>query len=192
MKTQRLNIAELALTPTPAVVQCWECKTEFPVFSEPGGWLYFTRRGSAWCWHSGVDCPCCGAGELWKYDDADRLRAAKRRTQERNLIEESEADRLRAEHAGLQLKLKDALAQIALLQADLRRTEERRDDALRETAELKQSVLRLTERTGATCESCGKPFVQQATGRRARFCSAACRLRFFRKVKRNETNEVNA
>ena len=190
MKTERFKMSELTLTPTPAIVQCWECKTEFPVFSEQGGWLYFTRRGSAWCWHSGVSCPCCGAGELWKYDTAERLAAAKRKTQERNLIEESEADRLRADNAGLSLRLKDALAQVALLQADLRRAEARRDDAIREAAELKQQVLRVTVRTPATCEQCGKSFQQPPTGRRARFCSSLCRLHFFRQTKRKETKRI--
>ena len=29
MKTERFKMSELTLTPTPAVVQCWECKKEF-------------------------------------------------------------------------------------------------------------------------------------------------------------------
>ena len=106
------------------------------------------------------------------------------------LIDVPELDRLRHETARQQAEITRLAREVTLLLAELRRAEARRDDAIREAAELKQQVLRLAVRTPATCEQCGKSFQQPPTGRRARFCSGACRLRYFRQVKRNETKQT--
>ena len=106
------------------------------------------------------------------------------------LIDVPELDRLRHETARQQAEITRLAREVTLLLAELRRAEARRDDAIREAAELKQQVLRLAERTGATCASCGKPLVQPTTGRRARFCSNLCRLHFFRQTKQTKRNET--
>jgi len=189
MKLVRFKVADLMLTPTLAIVQCWKCKHEFPVFDElRGSHTYFVRGRSAWIFHSSSRvCPLC-SGELWRYDSAEKLAESKSRTQARQIVEESEADRLHAENAGLHVRLKDALKQVALLQAELRRSEGMRADALRELDTLRQQVFPVKERQGVTCPQCGKRFFQEETGRKARFCSNLCRLHFHRETKRKVHN----
>ena len=197
MKPNRFKVSELILTPSLAIVQCWKCKHEFPLFEEIRGSRLFILRGkSAWIFHDSCrECPLCG-GELWRYDSADALKASKSRTQERQLVEQSEAEKLHELNAGLSLRLKDALQQIAMLQAELRRSEAIRQDALRELDTLRQQVFPVKERQGLTCPQCGKRFFQEETGRKARFCSNLCRLHYHRETKRNtrsvSTQGVNA
>ena len=106
------------------------------------------------------------------------------------LIDVPELDRLRHETARQQAVITRLAREVTLLLAELRLAEARRDDAIREAAELKQQVLRVTVRTGATCEQCGKSFQQPTTGRRARFCSPLCRLHYFRQAKQTKRNET--
>ena len=189
MKPAKFKTSDLILTPTLAVVQCWGCKYEFPLFEELHGSRLFILRGkSAWIFHSAQRvCPLCG-GELWRYDSAEKLAESKSRTREREVVEQSEAERLHAENAGLSVRLRDALQQITYLQAELRRAEGMRADALLELDDLRQQAFPLKEQQGATCPQCGARFYQEATGRRARFCSALCRLHFHRETKRNARN----
>lgn len=189
MKPEKFKVTDLTLTPTAAVVQCWECKKEFPVFSEfRGSRSYFVRGRSAWVWHqSRRECPLCG-GELWKYDSADALTSSKARTQARQLVEQSEADKLHELNAGLSLRLKDALTQVALLLAELRRSEADRALLKAMMDDLRQQVIAAPPKP--SCAHCHTAFEHPATGRKARFCSPLCRLHSHRETKQ-KTNVSN-
>ena len=189
MKPEKFKPSELGtLTPLGSVAACWECKQEFLLFDSAAIHRHVMKHGrSYWLYYSSASCPLC-QGDMSRYDTPEQLKAAKARRQERAIIEESEAERLHAENAGLKVRLRDALQQITLLQAELRRSEASRQDALRELADMRQKAFPMKERAGATCPQCGERFYQEETGRRARFCSNLCRLHFHRETKRNARN----
>jgi len=66
---------------------------------------------------------------------------------------------------------------------------QRRREALliQELARLRQQAADASVPRGAVCQACQQPIPPRRVGRPAKFCSAGCRLRFWRETKRNET-----
>ena len=185
-KPQRYKAADLphATLRTGATAACWECKQEYRVIDNDR--VYIAKGASAWVYDA-TRCPLCN-GNMSLYDTPEQLAASKQRTAARKLIEESEADRLHAENAGLSVRLKDALQQIALLQAELRRSEAYAAVLKTMMDDMRQQAITFQQR-GDTCRQCGKPITQPHTGRQAVFCSNLCRLHYHREMKRNETKQ---
>ena len=107
-------------------------------------------------------------------------------------LESSDVEQVRGENAMLKAKLRALTQQITMLQAELRRSEAYSADLKRMMDELRHQVIDAPPKP--SCAFCHKPFEHPATGRKARFCSALCRLHYHRETKRNNnvsTQEEN-